>query len=173
MPSQPCVELSWVWQQSRYNCILGYLKIFTFQMKATREAADHPLRLRGDVLTDKLAVVKAQVVSTRNMVDRSMLASRQTKAVSSSAVMDRNVSKTNLSSNSGKKDPPPPPPYSRSNGNKQFSFLIKTTSVFSLFYLFNGHVLPQYIEQSRIQKDFGPGVYLAIVSSSSSFFLLR
>ena len=92
-------------------------KVALFQLEAAREAPDHPLRVRGEVLNKKLAVVTEQVVLTRKMMSMSLQPSTLTK-VEWSMVVPRN--KENLSeekeaSTSNARDPPP---YTRNKTNE-------------------------------------------------------
>ena len=83
-------------------------------MQAAREASDHPLRVRGEVLNEKLAVVTEQVVLTRKMMNMSLQPSNLTK-VEWRMVVQRKKS----NHNEQKEDSPSvPPPYTRNNNNK-------------------------------------------------------
>jgi hypothetical protein len=103
-----------VWSAKLFTYKFVRLKALTFQLKDNREATDHPIRMRGNVLSHKLGVVKAQVISTRNMRDRPMLPSSQTRVDWTMVVPSRTTGQKETAQ-SGKKDPPP---YSRNNSNK-------------------------------------------------------
>ena len=97
--------------------IYRLIKIVHFQLPAAREASDHPLRVRGEVLNEKLAVVTEQVVLTRKMMNMSMQPSNLTR-VEWRMVVPRKKENLNEEKEASQSSSWGPPPYTRNNNDK-------------------------------------------------------